>query len=124
MDFSMSFTVIRPFSSPLASTTSSFSMRCFWRMTRASWRVVPTGTVTRLSLVMASLTGMSMRVSKRRSRLVRMPTSLWPSTTGTPLMRNLAMRASASRMRAVGSMVIGSVIMPDSERFTLSTSSA
>ena len=53
-----------------------------------------------------------------------MPTSLCPSTTGTPLMRNLAMSASASRMGASGSMVMGSVIMPDSERFTLSTSSA
>ncbi len=73
---------------------------------------------------MASRTGMSQRVSKRRSRLVRMPTSRWPSTTGTPLMRNFDMRASASRMGASGSMVMGSVIMPDSLRFTLSTSSA
>ena len=51
-------------------------MRWCWRMTLASWRVVPTGTVTRFSLVIRSRTGRSMLVSKRRSRLVRMPTSL------------------------------------------------
>ena len=41
--------------------------------------------------------------------------------TGTPLMRNLAHSASASASVASGCTVIGSVTMPDSERFTRST---
>ena len=56
------------------------------------------------------------------SRLVTMPSSLpLPSVTGTPLMRNLAHSASASPSVASGCTVIGSVTMPDSERFTRST---
>lgn len=56
------------------------------------------------------------------SRLVTMPSNfLLPSVTGTPLMRNLAHRASASASVASGCTVIGSVTMPDSERFTRST---
>ena len=50
--FWMSLTVMRPRSTPSPSTTGSFSMR-FWRkMSCACSRVVPTGTVTRFSLVM------------------------------------------------------------------------
>ena len=40
----------------IRSTTRSFSMRCFCRMRSASSRVVPTGTVTRLSFVITELT--------------------------------------------------------------------
>ena len=61
------------------------------RISRASSSVVPTGTVMRLCFVITSATGRSMLVSKRRSRLVRMPTSrpsLLPSSViGTPEMR-------------------------------------
>ena len=39
-------------------------MRCLCRMRSASSSVVPTGTVTRFSLVITSLTGMSKRVFK------------------------------------------------------------
>ena len=89
--FWMSLTVIRPFSRKSWSTTSSFSTLCWCRISRASSSVVPTGTVIRLSLVITSATGRSMLVSKRRSRLVRMPTSrpsLLPSSViGTPEMR-------------------------------------
>ena len=42
------------------------------------------------------------RVSKRRSRLVRMPTSFVPTVTGTPLIRNFAISASASATGASG----------------------
>ena len=124
VDFWMSLTVISPRRAPRSSTTSSFSMRCFCRMALASCRVVPTGTVTRFLQVITSRTGSSQRVSNRRSRLVRMPTSLPFSTTGTPEMRYLAIIASASRMGASGWITMGSVIMPLSERLTLSTSSA
>ncbi len=60
-------------------------MRCFCKTPFASSSVVPTGTVTSGCGVITSETGMSKRVSKRRSRLVMMPTR-WPpsSTTGTP----------------------------------------
>lgn len=56
------------------------------------------------------------------SRLVTMPSSfLLPSVTGTPLMRNFAHSASASASVASGWIVMGSVTMPDSDRFTRST---
>ncbi len=120
----MSLTVIRPLRLKSRSTTRSFSTLCLWRISRACSRVVPTGTVISSSLVMSSETGSEVRVSKRRSRLVRMPTSLGPTVTGTPLMRNFAMRARASATGASGATVTGSTIMPDSDRFTLSTSAA
>ena len=95
-----------------------------WRISLACSRVVPTGTVMRFSLVMRSETGRLVRVSNRRSRFVRMPTSLRPTVTGTPLMRYLAMTSRASATRASGTTVTGSTIIPDSERLTLSTSDA
>src|SRR5580698_5796922 len=50
----MSLTVIRPLSMYWSSTTSSFSTRLRCRMASACSSVVPTGTVTRLSLVITS----------------------------------------------------------------------
>ncbi len=74
---------------------------------------------------MRSEMGRSMRVSNRRSRFVRMPTSLpRSSTTGTPDIRKFAMTSSASEIFWVGRQVTGSTIIPLSERFTLSTSAA
>ena len=87
--------------------------------------VVPGGQVTRFSFVMRSEMGRSMRVSKRRSRFVRMPTSFpRSSTTGTPEIRKFAMTSSASEIFCVGRHVTGSTIIPLSERLTLSTSAA
>ena len=89
--FWMSLTVIRPFSRKSLSTTSSFSTLCWCRNSRASSSVVPTGTVNSGSFVITSSIGRCTLVSKRRSRLVRMPTSrpsLLPSSViGTPEMR-------------------------------------
>ena len=62
-------------------------MRCLARICLAVSRSVPTGAVTRLSFVITFLIGWSKLVSKRRSRLVRMPTSLPFSVIGTPEMR-------------------------------------
>ncbi len=66
--------------------------------------------------------------SKRRSRLVRIPTrrpSLLPSSVmGTPEMRYCCIRSSASNIRLVAASVIGFTIMPLSERLTRSTSLA
>src|SRR4029450_6400311 len=100
--FWMSLTVIRPFRLYSRSTTSSFSTLCRWRISLACSTVVPPGTVMRSSLVMSSETARWVRVSKRRSRLVRMPTRRGPTVTGTPLMRYFAMTSSASETRAVG----------------------
>src|ERR1019366_7716408 len=123
--FWMSLTVMRPLRLPARSTTSSFSMRWRWRSSFACSSVVPGGHVTRFSFVMRSEIGRSMRVSKRRSRFVRMPTSLpRSSTTGTPEIRKFAMTSSASEILWVGRQVTGSTIIPLSERFTLSTSAA
>ena len=123
--FLMSLTVISPLRFPSSSTTRSFSMRCLCSSALAASRVVPTGAVTRWSLVMKSAIGRSTSVQKRRSRLVRIPLS-WPcsSTTGRPEMRKRAIWSSASRTSRSGRMVTGSTIIPDSERFTMSTSSA
>ena len=61
--------------------------------------------------------------SKRRSRLVRMPTSrLASSVMGTPEMWKRAIRSSASCTGWWACRVTGSVIIPDSDRFTRSTS--
>src|SRR5579884_3722801 len=60
-------------------------MRCWWRIFSASSSVVPTGTVIRFARVIRSSTRKSVRLSKRRSRLVRIPTSLPFSVTGTPV---------------------------------------
>ena len=73
---------------------------------------------------MTLLMGISNRVSKRRSRLVRIPTSFPFLVMGTPEILYFRMTSRASETLASGAMVTGSTIMPLSERFTLSTSLA
>ncbi len=85
--FWMSLTVIRPWSRPSASTTGSFSILCRCRIAFASSRVVPTGAVTRSRAVISAETGWPVFDSKRRSRLVRMPTST-PVVVGDRHARN------------------------------------
>jgi hypothetical protein len=72
--------------------------------------------------VITAVTRRPWSVSKRMSRLVTMP-SRTPSgaVTGTPEMRNLAHRLSTSATVASGPQVTGLVIMPASDRFTMST---
>jgi len=82
------------------------------------------GTVMRFFLVITRSIGISKRVSKRRSRLVRMPTRRPCRVMGTPEILYLRMTSSASLTLSVGDMVTGSTIIPLSERFTLSTSLA
>ena len=83
--FWMSLTVISPVSTPFASTTGSFSMRCLCSSRSASSRVVPTEAVTRPSEVITAETGCETSFSKRRSRLVRIPTRRPASSViGTP----------------------------------------
>ena len=88
MRFEMSLTVMRPRNTPSASTTGSFSILWRWRMPSASSSVVPSGAVTRPSLVISSDTGRSGSRWNRRSRFVRMPTRRpRSSVTGMPEMR-------------------------------------
>src|SRR5579863_3784647 len=93
-------------------------------MRSASSSVVPTDTVTRFSFVITLLTAWSRFFSNRRSRLVRMPTSRAPRVTGSPETRYFVMMSIASRTDSSGEIVTGSTIIPLSERFTRSTSSA
>ena len=78
----------------------------------------------RFFLVITSSMGMSVRETKRRSRLVRMPTRRPLRVTGTPDILKRRMSSSASAMGCSGEMVTGSTIMPDSDRLTLSISPA
>ena len=131
--FSMSFTVIRPTQRYCASTTRSFSMRCWCSSRLASSWPTPSRTVTSLSLVISSATVWRGSAAKRTSRLVRMPTSLpgtclWPlpppSTTGMPEMLFSFISASASASVASGWMVSGFTTMPDSNFLTWRTCAA
>src|SRR5207249_4196869 len=85
-----------PFRRYFSSTTGSFSTRCLWSMVFAFSSVVPTGTVIRFSFVIRSEIFRSRRVSKRRSRLVRMPTSFPPEVIGTPEILYFFMTSMAS----------------------------
>ena len=83
---------------------------------------MPTRPVTSGILVITSPTSRAGSGSNRMSRLVMMPSSfICGSTTGTPEMWKRAHIASASPMVASGEMVIGSSIIPASERLTTST---
>src|SRR5881409_835564 len=120
----MSLIVIRPLSSKRSLTTRSFSIRCWCRISRALSSDVPSGAVMRFSRVMTWEILRSMRVSKRRSRLVTMPTSLPFLVTGMPEIRYCSMILCASRMVWSGEMVTWFRIMPLSDFLTLSTSAA
>ena len=91
----------------------------------ASSRLPPSRMVTSfLCGVMIAFTGWSSAVSKRRSRLVTMPTTLPLFTTGKPEILCSRCRAITSRTVCSGVTVIGSRSTPDSKRLTLATSAA
>ncbi len=92
----MSLIVISPRRLPESSTTRSFSIRLAWRSCLAASIDTPTRTVMRPSLVITVVTGASRLRTKRRSRLVTIPTSLSPRTTGRPEMWCSCMMSSAS----------------------------
>ena len=66
--------------------------------------------------------GWSNLVSKRRSRLVTMPTSLSPTTTGTPEMPRALVMSMTWRMVVSGVTVMGSTTTPLSYFLTRLTS--
>src|SRR5699024_2292415 len=88
-----SLTVMRPLMTLSSSTRGSFSTLCSASSSKAFSADTPTGAVTSGIFVIVSATvrvGNSLRVTKRRSRLVTMPrrTPL-SSTTGSPEIRYL-----------------------------------
>ena len=120
---SISLTVMRPRRRLCSSTSGSFSMRCACRISLASSRPMP-GRAVITRVVITSRTGRSRRFSKRRSRLVRMPTRRPSATTGKPEMPWRSMIASASPIFCSGCTVTGSAIIPLSYFFTAATSAA
>ena len=102
------------------SILCSRSRRC------ASAAPTPSGAVIRLREVISADAAMAPSVSKRMSRLVRMPTSLplSRSTTGKPEMRRASRMALISSSVVSGWMTIGLITMPLSKRFTWRTWSA
>ena len=123
--FWISLKVISPLRMPPLSTTGSFSILCCWRRLSALSSVVPTGAVTRFSSVITSEIFCFFFGWNRRSLLVRMPTS-FPAAEmiGMPEIWYLRIVSSASPTVWSGRIVTGSMIMPLSERLTLSTCSA
>ena len=111
--FKISFTVTKPRKWPCLSTTKTRSILCRCIKPCASSKGVPTGTVTSLLAgVIMVWTGSSSRVSKRRSRLVTIPTTLPALTTGNPEIRCWRLKAMTSRTFISGSIVIGSDSTP------------
>ncbi|KAE8972338.1 hypothetical protein PF011_g25674 [Phytophthora fragariae] len=73
--FSISLIVIRPFNTPSSLIRGNFSILCFCRIFSASSNVVPTGAVTKSSLVITSLILMEKSSMKRKSLFVKIPTN-------------------------------------------------
>ena len=94
--FSISLMVISPFKLKSSSTMGSFSTLALARIFLASIMVIPSLAVTRFSEVMHSLIFLEKSSSNFRSRLVMMPTNLFPSVMGTPEIRNFPISSSAS----------------------------
>ena len=123
--FSISPKVTRPISLPALFTTGNFSILFFLKMSSAFFKSVPSGAVMRLSFVITWLTLRVRFISKRKSRLVSMPTNLLAlSTMGMPPILLSLISCNASPTVASGSKVMGSSINPFSLRFTLRTCSA
>ena len=121
----MSLYVINPFNIPSESTTGSFSIRCFCKIDLACSKVVPTGTVIRLSFVITLLMCKFKFGSNLKSRFVRIPINLWLSSIiGIPDILYLDIKSIASLTNLSLDNTIGSDIIPLSDLLTLSTSSA
>ena len=100
-------------------------MRLLCSKCKTSSRLASSPTVTSLSLpVMIEDTGLSKCFSKRRSRLVTIPTRSSPSTTGTPEILCARVSSTTAPMEVFGLTVMGSRTTPLSNFFTLRTSSA
>jgi len=125
VDFWISLTVIKPFSVSESSITNTRSRRYWCNKRITSSFAAPSLTVTSLSLgVIMFLMGWSRLVSKRKSRLVTIPTILPLSTTGIPEILWVRLSSSTSRTVMWLWIVIGSFTTPDSKRLTRATCAA
>ena len=117
--------VIKPINFPCLFTTGNFSILYWRKIFSAFFKSVPSGAMTKFSLVITSLTLRLRSVSNLKSRLVKIPTNLFVlSTIGIPPILFSFINFKASPIVAVTSSVMGSTIMPLSLRFTLRTCSA
>ena len=122
VNFKMSPKVTRPINLPALFTTGNFSILFFLKISSAFLRSVPSGAVMRFSVVIIVLTFSLKLVSKRRSRLVRIPNNFCvESTMGIPPILFSLIILMASPMVASGLRVKGSSIKPLSLRFTFRT---
>ena len=110
---------------PCLFTTGNFSILCLRKIISAFFKSVPSGAITKFSLVITSFTLRFLSVSKRKSLLVKIPTNFCPaSTIGIPPILLSRISFSASPMVASTKRVIGSTIIPLSLLFTRLTCSA
>ena len=120
--FLRSLIVISPSKWPFASIIGSFSTLLFLKIFSASSSVQPFGAVISGALVIFSPTSVAVSVSKRRSRLVKIPISTpLSSITGIPLMWYSLIRSRASLIVASALIEIGSIMTPLSLFFTRRT---
>ena len=118
----ISLKVIKPTNSFLALITGNFSILCPCKTTSACSKDVPSATVTKFSLVIISIIGLVLFFSKRKSLLVTIPFKiLFSSTIGIPPIPYSFIAALASATVDDKGKVTGSIIIPDSARFTLRT---
>mmetsp|Transcript_5790 Transcript_5790/g.12655 ORF Transcript_5790/g.12655 Transcript_5790/m.12655 type:complete len:292 (+) Transcript_5790:358-1233(+) len=121
----MSLREMRATSSRFLLTTGSLPFFESIRSWFASWREQPTSATTR-SVVITSITGVLLSLTKSWSRVVTMPTSRPPSApfsvTGMPEKPCLALIMSTSARVAFGGRQKGSRMKPFSYRFTRRTS--
>ena len=121
----ISLKVINPTNLSSSLTTGNFSILFSCKITSASFNEVPSATVTKFSEVITSTIGRSLFFSKRKSRLVTIPTNFPPSSTiGIPPILCSRIACFASNTIEVNDKVIGSIIIPLSARLTLRTSRA
>ena len=110
---------------PFLLITGNFSILYFCRIFSAFFISVPSGAVTKFSLVITSLTFFDFWFSKRRSRLVKIPANRCSlSTIGIPPILFSFINCMASPIVDSIERVTGSSIIPLSLLFTLSTCSA
>ena len=113
--FKISLTVTSPLNSKASFTTNTRSSRCLFMRRFASSKVEPSRTVIKRSLgVILLLTEAPRSSSKRRSRLVIIPTTCLPSRTGKPENPCSLDNAITSPTVILGGIVIGSLKTPDS----------
>ena len=114
-----SLKVISPTKLLFLSTTGSFSILCFCKISSASFNDVPLLTVIKFLTVITSLIGRDLLFSKRKSLFVTIPSNfLFESTIGIPPILFCNILSFASPTLESSYRTTGSIIIPDSDRLT------